>query len=183
MSRDNQAGFWSLVRADARRHFKPSPQQRPLRMWINVLLFVPGFQLTFLFRLQAMVVKIPVFGKLFRKILWYIGWLISAAEIDVSTVIGEGLYIPHATGIVIRGDCIIGKNVTILQGVTIGRNEAAYDGRTIIGDNCKFFAGAKVIGDLVIGDDVTVGANAVVLKDLPSGVTAVGVPARVLPAK
>jgi serine O-acetyltransferase len=134
-------------------------------MWINILLFVPGFQLTVLFRAQSSVVKIPVIGKVLRK------------------MIGEGLYIPHSTGIVIRGDCTIGRNVTILQGVTIGKGHGAYGGRTVIGDNCKFFAGAKIIGDLAIGDDVTVGANAVVLKDLPSGVTAVGVPARVMPTK
>jgi serine O-acetyltransferase len=152
-------------------------------MWINILLFVPGFQLTVLFRAQSSVVKIPVIGKVLRKILWYIGWLVSAAEIDVAALIGEGLYIPHSTGIVIRGDCTIGRNVTILQGVTIGKGHGAYGGRTVIGDNCKFFAGAKIIGDLAIGDDVTVGANAVVLKDLPSGVTAVGVPARVMPTK
>jgi serine O-acetyltransferase len=183
MQGDRKAGFFSIVYADAERHFRAAPDQKRLRMWINAILFVPGFQLTILLRLQTFVVRIPIIGKLLRKLIWYIGWLISAAEIDVSTVIGAGLYIPHATGIVIRGDCVIGKDCTILQGVTIGRNDAIYGGRTVIGDGCKFFAGAKIIGDLTIGDHVTVGANAVVLRDLPSGVTAVGVPARILPAK
>jgi len=175
--------FFDLVRADAARYLKGSNGFMRARKWATLILFVPGFQLCLSIRLQNLVVKTPMVGKLLRRVIWYVACVISSAEIDMSAQIGGGLYIPHSTGIVIRGDCKIGRNATILQCVTVGRRDQEEISQAYIGDNCKIFAGAKIIGNLRIGNNVTIGANAVVLKDIPDGATAVGVPARILQAQ
>lgn len=100
----------------------------------------------------------------------------------------EGIPIlPHdLSGIFIASTAHIGKNVTILQQVTIGGNPATYDGTSpisqaaTIGDNVIIGAGAKIIGDVKIGNNVKIGANAVVTHDIPDNCIAVGVPARVI---
>lgn len=105
-------------------------------------------------------------------------------EIEPTTNIGYGLTIPHCGGIVIGGDCRIGKNCTILQGVTIGSNlfKDRYRLATI-GDNVLIGAGSKIIGPINIGDNVTIGANSVVTKDIPSGAVIGGNPAKLLSYK
>lgn len=91
--------------------------------------------------------------------------------------IGPGFVIEHTFGVVINSSVRAGQNLVIQHGVTIGENH----GRSpVLGDNVFIGAGAKVIGDVRIGSDVQIGANAVVTKDLPDGATAVGIPARVV---
>ncbi len=94
--------------------------------------------------------------------------------------IGPGLFIQHGFATIVAARKV-GRNCWINQQVTIGftRPEA----RPVIGDDVFVYAGAKVLGDISIGDGARVGANAVVIESVPAGATAVGVPARVLPAK
>lgn len=89
------------------------------------------------------------------------------------------MYFPHATGIVIGERAVIGNNCKIYHDVTIG---ARFDGDDypIIGDGVTIFAGAKIIGPVSIGDKSIIGANAVVIKDIPSGVSVGGIPAQIL---
>lgn len=89
--------------------------------------------------------------------------------------IGEGLFIQHGFSTIITCKHI-GKNCWINQQVTIGY----HNGYPSIGDNVTIWAGAKVIGNITIGDDVIIGANAVVTKDIPSHSIVVGVPAKVI---
>lgn len=105
-------------------------------------------------------------------------------DIEPTTSIGYGLTIPHCGGIVIGGGCKIGKNCTILQGVTIGSNlfKDRYKLATI-GDNVLIGAGVKIIGPIKIGNNVTIGANSVVTKDIPDGVVIGGNPAKILSYK
>lgn len=79
------------------------------------------------------------------------------------------------------GDAVIGDDVIIRQGVTIGLRRAGVRGAPRIGNRVDIGAGAKILGSIVIGDDVVIGANAVVLKDVPPEFIAVGIPARILP--
>jgi serine O-acetyltransferase len=94
--------------------------------------------------------------------------------------IGPGLFIQHGFATVVAARKV-GANCWINQQVTIGFTSA--DDRPTLGDDVFVYAGAKVLGDITVGDGARVGANAVVLGDVPPGVTAVGVPARMLPPK
>lgn len=92
-------------------------------------------------------------------------------------VFGPGLSIPHYGTIVVHGNVRAGKNCRLQEGVTIGATNGSHEA-AVIGDNCYFGSGAKVIGAVRIADDVAVGANAVVTKDITeSGVTWAGAPA------
>ena len=93
-------------------------------------------------------------------------------------VLGPGLSIPHYGTIVVHGNVRAGKNCRLQEGVTIGATGGSHEA-AVIGDNCYFGSGAKVIGAVHIADDVAVGANAVVTKDIAErGTTWAGVPAR-----
>jgi serine O-acetyltransferase len=102
--------------------------------------------------------------------------IVTGADIPVSTRIGGGLLIPHPNGVVIHPDVVIGPNCLLFQQVTLGDA----NGVPRLGGHVDIGAGAKVIGPVTIGDDVRIGANAVVTSDLPAGCTAIGVPARIV---
>ncbi|MBD3807851.1 MAG: serine acetyltransferase, partial [Epsilonproteobacteria bacterium] len=100
-------------------------------------------------------------------------------EIHPGAQIGRGLYIGHWVGIVISPRAVIGENCYISHGVTIGMiNSGNNAGVPVIGDRVYIGAGAKIIGNIKIGNDVAIGSNAVVTKDVPDGVTVGGVPAK-----
>lgn len=102
-------------------------------------------------------------------------------EIHPGARIGRGLFIDHGMGVVIGETSIIGDNVTLFQGVTLG-GTGKHKGKRhpTLGDNVVVGAGAKILGNITIGDNVNVGANAVVVKDVPSDSTVVGVPGRIV---
>lgn len=106
----------------------------------------------------------------------------SRAHIPLNTTIGGGLLLLHPDGVIIHPNSIIGPNCMILQQVTIG-NGGASGGCPKLGAGVDVGAGAKVLGPIVIGDGAKIGANAVVIRDVPAGFTAVGIPARNLPPK
>lgn len=110
-----------------------------------------------------------------RHRLWSI---VTGADIPLGTRIGGGLLLPHPNGVVIHPDAEIGPNCLIFQQVTIG---AIGNGVPRIGGHVDFGAGAKVLGPISIGDHVLIGANAVVIQDVPSRSMAIGVPARIVP--
>lgn len=98
--------------------------------------------------------------------------------IPPETQIGEGTFFTyHALGVVVNGRTIIGQNCKIRQNVTIGANG---DGAPVIGDNVQIGAGAVLIGNIHIGNNVIIGANAFVNTDLPENCTAVGLPAKAI---
>lgn len=93
-------------------------------------------------------------------------------------VFREGLSIPHYGMIVVHGAARVGKNCRLQEGVTIGATDGSHEA-AVIGDNCYFGSGAKVIGAVTIADDVAVGAGAVVTRDITeAGTTWAGVPAK-----
>jgi serine O-acetyltransferase len=108
--------------------------------------------------------------------------LITGVDIPRSVSVGPGLRIWHFGGIVINGDTRIGKNCTMKHGVTIGsiRDEGP---SPTIGDDVQIGAHACVLGPIVIGNSARIGAASLVLSDVPADATAVGVPARIIPAK
>lgn len=112
-------------------------------------------------------------------ILQYRFWsVVTGAEIPMNTQIGGGLLIPHPNGIVIHSDVKIGPNCLILQQVTIGAIDDS--GTPQIAGHVDIGAGAKVLGPIEIGAHAKIGANAVVLSNVPASKTAVGIPARII---
>jgi serine O-acetyltransferase len=107
--------------------------------------------------------------------------IICGVEIGVAAIIGRRLVIEHSGGIVVHGGTVMGDDCVIRQGVTIG-NRRLDDplGAPTLGHRVNIGAGAKILGRVVIGDDAEIGANAVVLCDVPAGAVAVGVPARII---
>lgn len=102
-------------------------------------------------------------------------------EIHPGAQIGSGFFIDHGNGVIIGETTIIGDNVTLYQGVTLGGTGKEHGKRhPTIGSNVMIGAGAKVLGSCTIGDNVKIGAGSVVLTDVPEGCTVVGVPGRVV---
>lgn len=102
-------------------------------------------------------------------------------EIHPGATIGQGFFIDHGNGVIIGETTIIGDNVTLYQGVTLGGTGKEQGKRhPTLGNNIMIGAGAKVLGSCTIGDNSKIGAGSVVLQDVPSGSTVVGVPGRVV---
>lgn len=98
--------------------------------------------------------------------------------------IGRRFIIEHFGCIIIHSEAVIGDDVIVRQGVTIGNKVIDHPlDAPVIGNRVNIGAGAKILGKVVIGDDVDIGANAVVITDVPSNSIAVGVPARIIPKK
>ncbi len=109
---------------------------------------------------------------------WWSAW--TGSDIVLGATLGERLALPHPTGVVIHQASVIGADCMIMQQVTIG--QLAGPEVPVLGDRVYVGAGAKVLGGVRIGDDARIGANAVVLIDVPAGATAIGVPARLVAA-
>jgi serine O-acetyltransferase len=117
------------------------------------------------------------------KVLKPISEILTGIELPCEATLGRRFRIDHFGGIVISGDAVFGDDCVIRNGVTVGLKHSGHRGAPILGNRVDIGAGAKILGPIRIGDDVSIGANAVVLIDVPSNSVAVGVPARVLPRK
>jgi serine O-acetyltransferase len=101
-------------------------------------------------------------------------------SIHPSATIGSGMFIDHGTGVTIGEGVVMGDDVSMLQGVTIGRSPEGQAGAPRIGRGVLLSAGATVLGNIEIGDFAKIGAGSLVIASVPSGYTAVGVPARLV---
>ena len=102
-------------------------------------------------------------------------------DIHPAAYLGEGLMVDHATGLVIGETALVGNNVSMLHGVTLG-GSGLEDGKRhpTIGDGVMISAGAKILGDISVGKGSKIGAGSVVLNSVPNGVTVAGVPAKII---
>jgi serine O-acetyltransferase len=105
---------------------------------------------------------------------------LTGIEIHPGATIGKGLFIDHGMGVVIGETAVVGDNVTLYHQVTLGGtgNEKGKRHPTV-GDGCIIGSGAKVLGNINLGSGSRVGANSIVLKNVPEGVTVVGIPAEI----
>ena len=126
--------------------------------------------------------------KLYNHKFFFLARLISqlsrfftGIEIHPGAKIGKGLFIDHGMGVVIGETAEVGDNVTIYHGVTLGGTGKDKGKRhPTVGNNVIIGAGAKVLGPIYIGDNVKIGANSVVLKNINNNSTAVGIPAKII---
>ncbi len=117
------------------------------------------------------------------KMLHFLAIMWLGAELPCEAVLGNRFSIEHVGGIVISGDAVFGDDCVIRNGVTVGLRHRGVRGSPRLGNRVDIGAGAKLLGSIVVGDDVAIGANAVVLCDVPANSIAVGIPARILPQK
>ena len=161
--------------------FGGTPERKPTAIGLFLNFFSPRFMPVVLFRLSHFFyeVKLSPLAKAFSLM----NFVLFGLEIAARCKIGKGLYFPHTQGTVI-GALSIGENATIYHNVTFGAREVdlAYSetGRPVVGDNVIIGAGAKVLGGVNIGDGARVGANAVVIENVPAKATVVGIPARII---
>ncbi len=169
-------GFFDAVKKD----FKAQLQGRTsLESVLSVLIFARGFHLLLGHRLQKLMLKIPVVGKIIAKMMFYVTSCFTGCEISFYAQLDGGIYIPHTTGIVIARGAKVGSGTSIYQQVTIGQRVADNIAAPVIGQNAYLGAGSKILGGVHVGDGARIGANAVVLSDIPAEASAVGVPARI----
>lgn len=120
-------------------------------------------------------------ARLVARITAEITRILTGVEIHPGAVLGPGLFIDHATGVVIGETAEVGEDVTIYHGVTLGGSGRDSGKRhPTIGDRVTIGAGAKVLGAIKVGDDSRIGANAVVVKEVPSSSVVIGVPGQVI---
>lgn len=135
-----------------------------------------------IYRVGNYIVKQQIFADKCRVIsrLAYLQRAISSCEIFFSADIADGLLVVHGLGTVIGPRVRCGRNLTIYQNCTVGAQYDTSRSNPTLGDNVVIYAGAKVIGDINVGNDAVIGANSVVAKNVPSGAIVVGAPARVI---
>ena len=170
--------MWPRLTRDFRR-LKAIKGWSTLRTGVDALLLDSGFQALMLYRSAHALRRwgVPFLPALCRRLS------IAFCGIDIlpQARIGGGCYIPHGVGVVVGGATVIGEDCTILQGVTFGEARFDSDDCPLVGDRVTIGAGAQLLGAIKLGDEASIGAGAVVLDDVPSGHTAVGVPAKILP--
>lgn len=171
--------FWLLVAAAFRKEIKAVFERDPAATsFLEVLLTYSGLHAIVFHRIAKAFLKMRI--PFLPRWISQLGRFLTGIEIHPGARIGEGLFIDHGMGIVIGETAIIGDNVTMYQGVTLGGTGKEKGKRhPTIGDNVVLGAGAKVLGNITIGDNAYIGSNAVVIKDVPNNSTIVGVPGRI----
>jgi serine O-acetyltransferase len=147
---------------------------------LEVITCYPGVHALWLHRLSHGLWNIGL--KWIARLLSMLARWITGIEIHPAAKIGQRVFFDHGLGIVIGETTEIGDDCTIYQGVTLG-GTSLYKGvkrHPTLGKGVVVSAGAKVLGGFTVGDGARIGSNAVVLKEIPAGATAVGIPARIL---
>lgn len=144
-----------------------------------ILLFYSGLHAIFLHKISHKLYK-NGFG-FFANVVAALSKFLTNIEIHPGATIGKRFFIDHGTGVVIGETAIIGNDVTVYQGVTLGGTGKQSGKRhPTIGNNVVIGAGAKILGSFTVGNNVNIGANAVVLSDVPDNSTVVGIPGRII---
>jgi len=152
------------------------------RNWLEVLLCYSGVHALWGYRISHWLWKIGL--KLLARWISQVARFFTGIEIHPAAKIGKGLFIDHGMGLVIGETTEIGDNVTLFHGVTLG-GVSSHKGKRhpTLEDGVVVGTGAKILGAITIGECSRVGANAVVIKDVPRDSVVVGVPGRVVEKK
>lgn len=173
------AVLWTAIAAIFKKEIKAVFDRDPAaKSFIEVLLTYSGLHAIIFYRISHALLKMRV--PFFPRWLSQVGKFFTGIEIHPGATIGKELFIDHGMGVVIGETTIVGDNVTLYQGVTLGGTGKEKGKRhPTLGDNIVVGAGAKVLGNITIGDNSYIGSNAVVIKDVPPNSTVVGVPGRI----
>jgi serine O-acetyltransferase len=169
-------GYFRSLRNDIKSAFEHDPAAVNT---LEILLAYPGFHARQFHRIAHTLFKwhIPFLPRLIS----HISRFLTGIEIHPGATIGEGFFIDHGMGVVIGETSVIGDNVTLYQGVTLGGTSHLRAKRhPTLGDNVVVGVGAQLIGDITIGENSKVGAGSVVVSSVPANATVVGVPGRVV---
>lgn len=174
-------GLIELLKSDLERHYfysgRADRSPRTHELWRNFML--PRCAPVGIYRLSRWFFEkrlVPL-----AKIMTWVNFYLHGIEIAAQCRIGSHLYMPHASGSVI-GAASIGHHAVIYHQVTIGAKDIrpGYAGRPVVGDNVLIASGARIIGEITIGDGCVIAANAVVNASTDAGTLLAGVPAKVL---
>lgn len=161
--------------ADIRAAQKKDPAAKS---FLEIILLYPGLHALIYYRIAHVFYKVHLF--FLARLLSQVARFFTGIEIHPGARIGKRFFIDHGFGVVIGETTIIGDDVLLYQGSTLGGTGIVKGKRhPTIGNNVVVGAGAKVLGNIVIGDNSYIGANAVVVKDVPPNSTVVGVPGRI----
>ena len=177
---DRLARMLARLRSDIRTVLERDPAARST--W-EVLTCYPGLHALVLHRLAHRLWMMEL--KWLGRFVSHISRWLTGIEIHPGAVIGERVFFDHAMGVVVGETAEIGDGCTIYQGVTLG-GTSLYKGtkrHPTLGRDVVVSAGAKVLGGFLVGDGAKIGSNAVVIKPVPAGATAVGIPARIIESK
>lgn len=166
----------SAIRHDIRAVRERDPAARTT---LEVLLCYPGMHALWAHRVNHWLWRRR--AKLAARFLAELTRKLTGVEIHPGAIVGSGVFIDHATGVVIGETAEVGDNVTIYHGVTLGgTNLDRVKRHPTIGDHVTIGAGAKVLGAITIGAGSQIGANSVVVKAVPPGAVVVGVPGQIV---
>jgi len=167
---------WQTFLSDLRAPLERDPAADGV---LDVVLSYPGFHAITAHRaLHAMYeAGVPIVPRFLSHVVRFA----TGIEIHPGATIGEGFFIDHGMGVVIGATTIIGRNVTLYQGVTLGGTSLKPGKRhpTLL-DNVVVGVGAAILGDILVGENAQVGAGSVVVKDVPPNATVVGIPGRIV---
>jgi len=171
------AGFLNSIREDIRAVLERDPAARSR---LEVFLCYPGLHAIWAHRINHSLWKHHLY--LLARFLSNLSRAATGIEIHPGAQIGRRLFIDHGMGVVIGETAVVGDDVTMFHGSTLGGTGLEKGKRhPTLGDGVLIGAGAKILGNIRIGNNARVGANSVVLHDVPDGASVGGIPARVLP--
>jgi len=166
----------SRIRDDVRSIFERDPAARS---WLEVLTCYPGLWAVWIHRVSHLLWGVKLY--LPARLLSQIARFLTGVDIHPGAQLGHRLFIDHATGVVIGETAIVGDDVTMYQGVTLGGTGKQHGKRhPTICNNVFIGNNANVLGNITVGENSRVGAGSVVLNDVPPNSTVVGVPAHIV---
>ncbi len=168
--------FFKSVREDIAAVFERDPAARST---LEILLCYPGLHAIWFHRVNHWLWKHKLY--LAARFLSHVGRFLTAIEIHPGATIGRRFFIDHGMGVVIGETTIVGDDVTLYQGVTLGGTGKDKGKRhPTLGNNVVIGGGAKILGNITLGENCRVGAGSVVLRDVPDNSTIVGVPGHII---
>lgn len=171
--------FWVAIAILFKKEIKAVFERDPAAAnFLEVILAYSGLHALIFYAVARALFNMHI--PLLPRMISQAGRFFTGIEIHPGATIGKGLFIDHGMGVVIGETSIIGDNVTLYQGVTLGGTGKEKGKRhPTLGNNVVVGSGAKILGDITIGDNSYIGSNAVVIKDVPPNSTVVGVPGRI----